>query len=103
MIRRGFDPNRQRIRAERATLRAAKPETPDIVKNLRALRPEKAAKVIVVGAGLAGLTAAYELQKLGFGVMVLEADPSHIGGRVRTLRFGARYGEAGAMRIPCDH
>jgi monoamine oxidase len=56
-----------------------------------------------VGAGLAGLTAAYELERLGFEVLVLEADNRHIGGRIRTLRFGQRYAEAGAMRIPFKH
>ncbi len=34
----------------------------------------------------------------------MEADRSHIGGRVRTLRFEDNlYGEAGAMRIPKSH
>lgn len=60
--------------------------------------------VIVVGAGLAGLCAAYELERRGHAVTLLEADKRHIGGRVRTLRFGDNlYGEAGAMRIPLRH
>ena len=103
MIRRGFDPNLEHIRAERALTRAARPDVPPIIQRLRDRRPDQTGKVIVIGAGLAGLTAAFELENLGFAVEVLEADPSHIGGRVRTLRFGQRYGEAGAMRIPCDH
>src|SRR5579862_1585362 len=37
--------------------------------------------VIVVGAGLAGLCAAYELQGLGFDVKVFEAR-NRVGGRV---------------------
>src|SRR5215213_123059 len=32
-------------------------------------------RVVVVGAGLAGLTAAYELAKLGYKVQVLEVRP----------------------------
>jgi monoamine oxidase len=59
---------------------------------------------VIVGAGLAGLVTAYELEKRGHRVTILEADPRHIGGRVRTLRFGGGlYGEAGAMRIPTRH
>lgn len=63
-----------------------------------------ALKVVVVGAGLAGLCAAYELERRGHRVTILEADASHVGGRTRTLRFGdGLYGEAGAMRIPTRH
>ena len=61
-------------------------------------------QVIILGAGLAGLCAAYELERKGFHVTLLEAEKSHVGGRARTLRFaGGRYGEAGAMRIPAKH
>jgi oxygen-dependent protoporphyrinogen oxidase len=40
-------------------------------------------KVIVVGAGMAGLAAAYRLRKAGADVTVLESN-DHVGGRVRT-------------------
>ena len=60
--------------------------------------------IIILGAGMAGLAAAYELETLGYRVTILEADESHHGGRVRTLRFGnGLYGEAGAMRVPRNH
>jgi len=60
--------------------------------------------VVIVGAGLAGLCAAYELERSGHRVTILEADTKHVGGRTRTFRFSdGLYGEAGAMRIPTRH
>jgi len=56
-------------------------------------------KVIVLGAGLAGLTAAWELDQAGHEVVVVEAQ-MRPGGRVLTLREGFTPGlsaEAGAM------
>jgi phytoene dehydrogenase-like protein len=43
----------------------------------------KKADVVVVGAGIAGLTAAYLLQKKGYKVHVFEA-ANQVGGRIRT-------------------
>lgn len=61
-------------------------------------------KVIIIGAGLAGLCAAYELEQRGHEVVILEASSSHHGGRVRTVQFGdGMTGELGAMRIPTVH
>src|SRR4051812_26199052 len=61
----------------------------------RSLHPRK---VIVLGAGLAGLSAAYELDARGHDVTVLEAQVRP-GGRVHTLRGFADglHAEAGAM------
>ena len=64
-----------------------------------------AKKVLVLGAGMAGLVAAYELTKLGHDVTVLEAR-TRPGGRVHTLHepfSDGLYAEAGAARIPDDH
>ncbi|MEU5218649.1 NAD(P)/FAD-dependent oxidoreductase [Streptomyces sp. NPDC020807] len=62
--------------------------------------------VTVVGAGMAGLVAAYELERIGFRVEVVEGS-RRLGGRIRTHRFGAAEGapfvELGAMRIPTAH
>src|SRR3990172_4663060 len=66
-----------------------------------AVQSTERARVLVVGAGLAGLAAAYELQKAGFGVTVLEAR-SRPGGRVRTYRdpfADGLYAEMGAEYV----
>ena len=61
-------------------------------------------KVVILGGGLAGLSAAYELTKAGHDVKVLEAQ-QRPGGRVLTLRSFEEglYGDAGAARIPDNH
>ncbi|MET9232604.1 NAD(P)/FAD-dependent oxidoreductase [Lentzea sp. NPDC003310] len=61
--------------------------------------------VTVIGAGVAGLVTAYELERLGHSVEVVEAS-DRIGGRVHTHRFAGEAGpfaELGAMRIPSAH
>jgi len=61
--------------------------------------------VVILGAGLAGLVAGWELQKAGHHVTILEAQ-LHPGGRVHTIREGLSddlYAEAGAGRIPANH
>lgn len=60
-------------------------------------------RVCVVGGGIAGLAAAYELLELDHDVTLLEAS-SRFGGRILTHYFAdGTYGELGAMRIPLDH
>jgi monoamine oxidase len=62
-------------------------------------------RVIVIGAGLAGLSAAYELDRAGYEVTVLEAR-ARPGGRVYTMRepfSDGLYAEAGAARIQDTH
>jgi protoporphyrinogen oxidase len=49
-------------------------------------------RVVVVGAGPAGLTAAAELVELGYRPVVLERDPEYVGGISRTVRYkGFRF------------
>jgi len=71
----------------------------------RNFKAEKPRKVVIVGAGLAGLSAAYELLRAGHDPLILEAQ-QRIGGRIYTMReLFARglYGGADAMRIPHAH
>jgi monoamine oxidase len=64
-----------------------------------------ARKVLILGAGMAGLVAGHELTKLGHDVTLLEAR-NRPGGRVHTLRepfSDGLYAEEGAARIPDNH
>lgn len=78
----------------------------------------KGVKVAILGAGLAGMTVAYELGKLGYACQILEARPRP-GGRAHTIRRGTvseedgppqvcqydpgQYFNCGAMRIAYHH
>lgn len=81
--------------------------------------PRGRRRIVILGAGIAGLVAAYELRRAGWEVTVLEAR-DRIGGRVWTVRGGDRvvqtgrpdqicafsdglYLNAGAARIPTAH
>ena len=62
-------------------------------------------KVVIIGAGMSGLVAGYELTRAGHDVIILEAR-DRVGGRVLTLRdpfSDGHFAEAGAARIPPDH
>ncbi|MBT7050237.1 MAG: FAD-dependent oxidoreductase [Desulfobacula sp.] len=68
-------------------------------------------KIAVIGAGCAGLCAAWELMKIGLHPVVYESDKTpdgrpRIGGRAYTFRFPGdpkAFAELGAMRIPPVH
>lgn len=55
-------------------------------------------RTIVVGAGIAGLTAAFRLQQAGHEVRVLEA-ADHVGGRMLTVRRDGHVIDAGAALL----
>lgn len=62
-------------------------------------------KIIILGGGMSGLVAAYELRRAGHDVTVLEAR-QRLGGRVHTLSApfsDGQFAEAGASRIPSNH
>ena len=101
--------------AEAATPGFAPPRAADLPDAARA----RGTKVVILGAGTAGLTAAYELGKAGYDCTVLEAR-DRPGGRAKTIRRGDRltdtdgvtqvcrfdeglYFNAGPARIPNHH
>lgn len=56
------------------------------------MRDDQAVDVAIIGAGPAGLTAAYQLTKLGYSVTVIEKDPTYVGGISRTVEHeGFRF------------
>uniref|UniRef100_A0A674K0I3 Amine oxidase n=1 Tax=Terrapene triunguis TaxID=2587831 RepID=A0A674K0I3_9SAUR len=55
-------------------------------------------KVVIVGAGISGLTAAKLLKDAGCEVLILEAS-NRVGGRILTYREKDWYLELGAMRL----
>jgi len=93
---------------------ASAASTPDLAADAG-----KGVKVAILGGGIAGLVAAYEMGKAGFQCTVLEAR-ERPGGRVWTVRHGSsvehngdpkqtasyagdNYFNAGAARIPSIH
>ncbi len=61
----------------------------------------KDASVLILGAGMAGMTAAYELRNAGYKVQILEYN-ARPGGRNWTLRGGDRYTELGGETQQCE-
>ncbi|MET0544774.1 MAG: NAD(P)/FAD-dependent oxidoreductase [Caulobacterales bacterium] len=57
-----------------------------------------AKRAVVIGAGFAGLSAAYHLQKAGWSVVVLEG-ADEVGGRVRTVRKQGYTLDTGATQM----
>src|ERR1700691_5012662 len=71
----------------------ARAERPDLAP----LAANQRRTVVILGAGISGLTSAYELGRKGYQVIILEA--SHrAGGRNLTLRHGDLVDEIGNPR-----
>src|SRR5205085_9662833 len=56
-------------------------------------------KVVIIGAGPAGLTAGYLLSKEEVEVVVLEADPVYVGGISRTATYRGFHFDIGGARF----
>jgi monoamine oxidase len=61
----------------------------------------KGSSVLILGAGIAGLVAAYELRRAGYEVTVLEYN-GRAGGRAWTIRGGDEYTELGGFKQKCE-
>ena len=56
-------------------------------------------RVVIMGAGPAGLTAAYELMKHGIEVTVVDKDPKQVGGLARTVEYKGYRFDIGGHRF----
>lgn len=61
----------------------------------------KGKKVVILGAGLAGMTAAYELDKASYQVQVVEAR-SFAGGRCQSARNGVKHTDLAGYSQTCE-
>lgn len=67
------------------------------LQRLTVLMEKKTAKIVVVGAGIAGLTAAHTLRRNGFNEVVVLEGSDRIGGRIHTEAYGKN------TRVPETH
>jgi protoporphyrinogen oxidase len=56
-------------------------------------------RVVIMGAGPAGLTAAYELMKHDVSISVIEKDPTYVGGLARTVEHNGYRFDIGGHRF----
>ncbi|XP_014771252.1 lysine-specific histone demethylase 1A isoform X1 [Octopus bimaculoides] len=69
-----------------------------VFKRLKPLPVKKHGRVVIIGAGMAGLTAARQLISFGMDVTIVEAR-DRVGGRVATFRKGNYVADLGAMVV----
>ncbi len=73
----------------------AKPVAGKTTLNLKPISETK--KVIILGAGMAGLCAVYELEKAGYECVIIEAE-NRVGGRCFTARKGTEITEVDGQK-----
>jgi len=110
------DSERYELLEKLLAMRGRKEDLPDIIDALSppdeitSICPpgygvEKNINVAILGGGLSGLTAAFELRKLGINVTLYEAR-DRFGGRIYTHYFDKEKqyrAELGSMRLPLAH
>ncbi|OYZ90106.1 MAG: hypothetical protein B7Y00_00270, partial [Sphingomonadales bacterium 17-56-6] len=64
-----------------------------------AIRGQNVVDVAIIGAGPAGLTAAYLLTKKGYRVSVIEKDAHYVGGISRTVEHEGYRFDIGGHRF----
>lgn len=64
-----------------------------------AVQDQTAVDVAIIGAGPAGLTAAYLLTKKGYSVTVIEKDEHYVGGISRTVEVDGYRFDIGGHRF----
>lgn len=99
--------DRERVLSRRAMLKGTMAASAALLLSNRAwarAASADAGRVIVIGAGFAGLAAAYELIQAGFDVTILEAR-ARVGGRVVTFHdmLPGRVIEGGGELIGANH
>lgn len=71
------------------------------VSDTKADKPGRNHKVIVIGAGISGLTASKQLVKMGFHVILLEGR-DRIGGRIHSQSIGTKNGMKCLVELGAD-
>lgn len=59
----------------------------------------KESKIVIIGAGAAGMSALVKLLEMGYTNVQLYEAQDYIGGRIRTLPFSDNVFDAGAQWI----
>lgn len=65
----------------------------------KALKSDDEPRIVIIGAGLAGVTALSELLDNGYRNVVLLEAQDRVGGRIQTVPFGANVADLGAQWV----